>query len=204
MAEQYNNQLPKKDKKMKADITVNSPLPSDPDAISTTRQKTSKVVPLIVYWSLDYRHTCTLNPAIPVTAFANTVNSLAAKGLAQKIAGQRLELTVEQAPTAFALVDKSHMIWLVYAFSWDKIYVEPDFKDLVVSYKLYNAANVAKAGKITVKSNAENKGLRFFQSWKSATSEYLGDYNANLTVMTRNFVNKLMEELGSGVPASTN
>jgi len=203
VSSQYNDQLPKRDKKMKADIVVNSTLHSDPDIISMTKQKTSKVVPLIVYWSMDWRHTCTLNPAIPVTAFANTINGLATKGLAQKLNGQRLELTVEQVPNAFAIVDKSHMIWLIYAISWDKIYVEPDFKDLVVSYKLTGADSVAKSGRITVKSNAENKGIRFFQSWKSATSEHLTDYNSNLTLMTRSFVNKLMEELQSSAPVTS-
>lgn len=195
VAEQYNNQLPKRDKKQKADIVVNTSLKADVDMISMTKQKTSKVVPLLVYWSMDYRHTCILNPAIAVTNFSNTLNSLSSKGLSQKIAGQHLELTVEQVPTAFALVDKSHLIWLIYAFSWDKIYIEPDFKDLVVSYKLSGSDSVGKTGKIIIKSNAQNKGIRFFQSWKSATSEYLTDYNANLAVMTKSFVNKLMEEL---------
>ena len=204
VAEQYNNQLPKKDKKMKADIVVNTTLHCDAEMISLTKQKTSKVVPLIVYWSMDWRHTCTLNPAIAVTGFSNAVNALSSKGLAQKLAGQHLELTVEQAPSAFAIVDKSHMIWLIYAINWDKIYVEPDFKDLVVSYKLTGADNNSKTGRITIKSNAENKGIRFFQSWKSATSEYLADYNSNLSLMTKSFVNKLMEEVQPNVPASTN
>jgi hypothetical protein len=195
VAEHYGGQLPKTDKKKKAGLTVLSSVSSPTKDISTTVQKTSKVLPLIVYWQWDYRHTCTLNPAIGVDHFTTAVNSLYNKGLSQKLNGQLLELTVEQIPTAFALVDKSHMVWVIYAYSWDKIYMEPDGKDLVVSYKLTQADNTVKTGKITVKSTAHNQGLRFFQSWKSATSEYLTDYDTNLTAMTKTFVSQLMEAL---------
>ena len=195
VGEQYNNQLPKEDKKKKgSDITVSSAIATTFTNVSNTVQKTSKVLPLVVYWQYDYRHTCTLNPTIAVTNFSNAINSLANKGLSQKLNGQKLELTVEQAPNTFALVDKSHMIWLIYAFSWDKIYIEPDTKDLVVSYKV-QGTDAVKAGKISIKNSAQNTGVRFFQSWKSATSEQLADYNANLTTMTKAFVSKLMEEL---------
>lgn len=193
VAAHYNNQLPKE--KKKSDITILSKVASPSGAISTTVQKTSKVLPLIVYWQMDYRHTCTLNPAIAVNQFASTVNALSAKALGQKLNGQRLELSVEQIPTAFALVDKAHLIWLVYAISWDKIYMEPDGKDLVVSYKLLQSDNTEKTGTITVKSTARNQGLRYFQSWKSATSEHLADYSANITAMSKTFVSKLAEAL---------
>jgi hypothetical protein len=193
VAAHYNNQLPKE--KKKTDITVTSKVTYPSNAISTTVQKTSKVLPLLVYWQMDYRHTCTLNPAIAVNQFATTINTLSSKGLNQKLNGQRLELSVEQIPTAFALVDKAHMIWLVYAISWEKVYMEPDAKDLIVSYKLLQNDNTEKTGKITVKSTARNQGLRYFQSWKSATSEQLADYSTNITAMSKTFVTKLMEEL---------
>lgn len=193
IAEQYNDQIPKIDKKKKAaDITVLSTLPSSTN-ISTTVSHT-KVLPLIVYWVIDYRHTITLNSQIAVANFSNTVNSLANKGLSQKLNGQKLELTVEQVPEIFALVEKTHVIWLIYAFQWSKIYIEPDVKDLVVSYKLYNDDNLAKTGRITIKNTEKNKGLRFFQSWKSAITEYLTDYNAEVLAMAKQFVNKLVEE----------
>ncbi len=194
VASQYSNQLPKA-RKMRADIVVSSAVRSPSNDISATTKKTSNFLPLIVYWQCDYRHTCTLNPAIALSSFTNTLNTLTTKGLADKLNGQRLELTVEQIPIAFSLVEKARMVWLLYAFSWGKIYMEPDFKDLVVSYKLIQDETPVKTGKISIKGDAHNKGLRFFQSWKSATSEHLADYNANITAMSRAFVNKLVEEL---------
>jgi hypothetical protein len=195
VAEQYGNRIPKQNKIKKADINVSSIFPSPSNNISTTVKKRSNFLPLIVYWQGDYRHICTLNSSIAVNSFSNVVNTLTNKALTEKLAGQRLELTVEQIPTEFALVDKARMIWLIYAISWDKIYMEPDFKDLVVSYKLLQNDTTVKTGKISIKGDAHNKGIRFFQSWKSATSEYLVDYNTNINTMSRAFMNQLSEEL---------
>ena len=87
------------------------------------------------------------------------------------------------------------MIWLIYAFSWAKVYIEPDMKDLIVAYKLVGSDTAVKTGKITIKNTDKNKGLRFFQSWKSATSEYLAEYNAQFTNMTKTFVSQLTNEI---------
>ena len=195
VAKQYNNELPKPDKRKKSDIAVTSAITSDVAAISTTKHKTTKFLPLIVYWQYNHRQYCSLNSAIAVTNFTNAINSSATRGLVQKLANQKLELTVEQAPSAFSIVLNEHMVWLVYAFSWTKVYIEPDNKDLIVSYKLLQQDGIAKTGKITVKNTDKNKGLRFFQTWKSATSEYIAEYNANLTAMTRSLVTQLSQEL---------
>jgi hypothetical protein len=194
VASQYNNELPRPGKKKKADIEVTSPLKSDNSQISTTTHKTEKFLPLLVYWKYNHRQSCSLNPSISVTNFSNAVNSLATKALTDKLNGRKLELTVEQAPSALSVVVKENMVWLVYAFAWEKVYIEPDKKDLIVAYKVVGGEG-DKTGKITVKNTDKNMGLRFFQSWKSATSEYLSEYNANFTTMTKTFVNQLTSEL---------
>jgi hypothetical protein len=195
VAKHYNNELPKLGKKKKAEIMVTGSAPSNNSAISTTVHKTNNFLPLIVYWQWKHRQTCSLNSAIAVTNFSNTINATATKGLSQKLNNQTLELTVEEAPSGFSMVVNEHMIWLVYAYSWAKVYIEPDYKDLVVSYKMLQPDGNLKTGKITVKNTDKNKGLRFFQSWKSATTEYLDAYNANLTTMTKSFVTQLTSEL---------
>ncbi len=196
VAGQYNNVLPKQDKKRNTDITVSSSIPVSSGEIATSYKKTSNMLPLLFYWQWDYRHTCSLNPAIAVNNFANAVYVQANKGLNQKLNGKKLELTVEQAPQVFSLVDKAHLIWLIiYKVSWDKLFVEPDLKDLIVSYKVLENGAEVKSGKISIKNNEQNKNLRFFQSWKSATSEYLARYNQDVTNMSRAFVNDLIGEL---------
>ncbi|MBC7873668.1 MAG: hypothetical protein H7Y01_06720 [Ferruginibacter sp.] len=196
VAGQYNNELPKQDKKKNPGITVTSSIPFATEDIATSSKKTSNMLPLLLYWQWDYRHTCTLHPAIAVGNFTKALNAQANKGLNQKLNGQQLELTVEQVPNAFALVDKAHLIFLVlYAISWDKLYVEPDLKDLVVSYKVLQNGSTVKSGKLSVKNNQQNQNIRYFQSWKSATSEYLATYNQDITNMTRLFVTNLVAEL---------
>ena len=194
IADEYNGQIPKIEKKIKpSDITITSINPSTSTNISSTEVHT-KVLPLIVYWSIDYRHTSTLNTQIAVTNFAKAINAPVNKTLLEKLEGQKLELTVEQVPATFALVEKTHVIWLIYPIHWDKIYIEPTIKDLVVSYKLYKKDGNLKTGSITIKNEEKNKGLRFFQSWKSAISEYIINYDRNIVDMSKQLVNKLLVE----------
>ncbi len=194
VSEQYNHQIPKQNAKKAPAITVTYISPSSNDVISSSERKTSKVLPLLFYWQWEYRHTSTLNTSIPVNNFANNIYAIANKGLTQKLNGQKLALTVEQAPTTFAMVDKAHLIWVVYAISWDKWYTEPDAKDLIVSYTL-TKDGAEKKGKIIIENKDQNKDIRFFQSWRSSTSEYLIQYNQNIKDMTKAFVDKLMEEI---------
>ncbi|MGN6249242.1 MAG: hypothetical protein ACTHNG_12880 [Ginsengibacter sp.] len=113
----------------------------------------------------------------------------------QKLNGQRLELAVQQAPCTFALVDKTHAVWLIYAIHWEKVYIEPQPSDLVVSYRLSQQDGSSKSGTITIKNPERNKNLGFFQSWRSAVSQHLEDYDSNMTDMTKEFVDELMKQL---------
>ena len=196
VAGQFNNELPKPDKKKNPDITVSSSISFATGDVSSSSKKTTNFLPLILYWQYDYRHTCQLNPAIGVNYFRKNILLLANKGLNQKLNGRQLELSVDEVPSAFSLTDKGRVIYLLlYAIQWHKIYVEPDSKDLVVSYKLLDKGAEMKSGKITVKNVAKNQNIRFFQSWKSAISEFLGEYNLDIAAMTKNFVNSLVQEL---------
>jgi hypothetical protein len=195
VSEQFNNTIPRQNSRKAPAISVAGIKQADASTISDTKRKTSKVLPLVVYWQWDFRHTCTLNPTIPVNNFANTLYSIANKGLNQKLNGQKLVLTVEQAPNAFALVDKEHIVWVVYAFSWSRVYIEPDVKDLVVSYQVMQDGTAVRSGKILVKNNEADKNLRFLQSWKSSTSEYLARYNQTIQSMTKSFADQLLLEL---------
>ena len=196
ISEQYNNEIPRVNKRRQpAEIVYSSTLPSTPTDISTTESQT-KILPLIVYWNIEERKTCSLNSGIATADFENTINKIANKGLKQKLNGEKLELTVEKAPANFALVDKTHAIWLlIYAIHWEKVYIEPQATDLVVSYKLSKNDSTIKTGLITIKNTQQNRNLRFFQSWKSAVSENLSDYDNNVAAMTKQFADQLIQQL---------
>jgi hypothetical protein len=192
---QYNDQLPQVNtKKNSGNILVSSALSQGSTTISTTEPST-KVLPLIVYWNIDHRYVCSLNSQIAVVNFSKAVKAMANKGLNEHLKGRKLELTVDQAPSTFSMVDKTNVVWVIYAVHWSKVYIQPDAKDLVVSYKLHQPDSTIKTGSITVKSKQHTQNLRLFQSWKSATSEYLSAYESDVTAMTKEFVTKLLEDM---------
>lgn len=196
VAAQYNNQLPKPDKKKNPDISISTTLDSPTEDIATSYKKTTNVLPLLFYWELDHERHCILHPAIGVNHFTKALNLQANKGLNQKLNGAKLDLVVEQVPSAFALIDKEHVIFLVlYAIGWDKIFIAPDYKDLIVNYTYTPNGAAAKSGKITIKNTQSNQNVRYFQTWKSAISDYLAQYNTDIAAMTKSFITDLMAEL---------
>lgn len=195
VADQYNNQLPKQEKKKNTDISVNSSIVANTEDISLSNRKVSNVLPLLLYWQWTSKLTSNLNPSIAVSSFTKALNLQASKDLSKKLNGQKLEVTVEQIPVAFSIVEKGHVVWLIYAISWSKLFVEPDFLDMVVSYKILQNDKESKSGKITIKNIAKNQNIRYFQSWKSATSDHLAQYNQDISAMTKELIKKLIEEL---------
>lgn len=193
VADQHNNTVPKQEKLRNTSISVSSVVPFREGAISESNRKTSKVLPLVVYWQFDYRHTCKLNPVIGVNHLIKSINSNAQKSLVPNLAGKKLELIVEEIPAMFSIVDKGH--FLLVFIHWDRLYVEPDNKDLVVSYKLTDSSGAVKTNRITVKNKEHNQGIRFAQSWKSSASEYLGRYAQYMSNMGKELVERITNEL---------
>ena len=104
-----------------------------------------------------------------------------------------MELTIDQIPNSFAIVDKGTFVLII--IHWHKLYVEPDPKDLSVSYRILESGAEVKSGKITVNNIERNRGIRFAQSWKSSSSEFLTQYSLDVPEMAKTVVNKLMQEL---------
>ena len=195
VAGEYNNELPRLNKKKKGNIEVVTPSSAASTNISTTVQKADKFLPLLFYWKHNHRQICSLNPSIANIYFTNNVNTMVTKALLDKLGNGKLELTVEQAPATFSIVANEQMVWLIYAYSWAKIYIEPGAQELIVSYKVIGTGDSVKTGRIVVKNADQIQGIRLFQSWKSATSEYLSAYNANLSSITKSFLAQLTLEL---------
>ncbi len=192
ITEYYNNQLPKQDKKKAAELIITSPQVKDSSILSNTVRKTSKHVPLILYWSFDYRHTVSLNPAIGFNYFKKVAGQQFAKW-PQKQNGEELTLSITQLPSGFALVSKEKFYLFVVHSS--KIYVEPDTKDMVVAYQLKKDGIVQKEGAVTVKNTAQNQGIRYAQSWKSSSSEFLDRYQIDINAMAKQCMEKVLQEI---------
>lgn len=196
VSKQYNETLPAATKKKSDYISITTTVPAAGNQLSSTKKKTSNFLPLIFYWQIDYTNTCTLNPQIPINNFTSTVLTYANKKLKPRSNGKRIELSLDRLPNVFIINDRGHMIWLVYAYAWDYISIQPEKSEMVVSYKiLEDDGTISKTGTITVANADKGIALGMFQSLKKKTWEYLDLYNANITTMSRTVVDKLAAEL---------
>ena len=196
VAKQYG-EIPAPNKPKADFIKITSNMPTMENRLSTTKKKTSDLLPLLFYWQWDYKNTCTLNPQIAVNNFTSTVMSYSNKGLKQKLNGRRLELTIEKIPTRFAIDDKGHLIWVIlYAFGWETLTLQPEDDIMVVSYKVFNTDNsLASSGIINVPNTDKKLSLGMLQSLKKKTFQYLEQYDASISSMSKILVDKLSSEL---------
>jgi hypothetical protein len=115
--------------------------------------------------------------------------------LKRKLNGRRVELAIDQLPNGFSIVDHGHMIWVIYAFGWDNISIQPVHTDMVVSYKVIQDNGETKNGVITIPDPSRPKDLAMFNSTKRKTWAYLDDYNDNIAVMSKKVIDNLMAQL---------
>ncbi|MFT4155949.1 hypothetical protein [Parafilimonas sp.] len=184
--------------KKKSDIiTITSSVNGMGDALSETEKKTSNVLPLLFYWQYDYKNTCRLNPQIAINNFTATVLSYSNKALKQKLNGRKLELNIRKIPTSFAIDDKGHIVWvIVYAFSWEVLTVQPEDNQMEISYKILNQDNSEyKSGIVDISNTDKGIRLGMFQSLKKKTFQYLDQYDAAITSMSKMVADKISAEL---------
>jgi hypothetical protein len=194
VAEHYQEGVPPPAKKKNETIGISSKLAVTDDKLSSTKKDVSHVLPLIIYIQFDYKNICTLNPQLPVSNFTSAVTSYSGAKLKQKLNGGHLELTIERMPNVMILDDKGKMFLLTIGVEW--LSVSPQIQDMVVSYRLLSAANEEiKKGTITIQDNDHGLSLGMFQSMKKLTWRYLDQYDANITAMSRKFVDRLITEL---------
>ena len=195
VAKQYSEVPQPKKKKPEDKISFSSSMVNMGEQISTTETKTSNMLPLIVYWQWDYSNTCTLNPQIPINNFTTTVKNYAKKGLNAKLGEQHLELSVDKIPNQFQLLDKAHLVFVGYAFAWDVVSIKATDMEMKVSYRLLKDNMEIKKGIISLPGFDDKKPLGMFKNWKTATNEYLSQFDDNITTMSKLVVDKIMLEL---------
>jgi len=177
-------------------LVVTTTLPTSDEKSSTTQKTHNSLLPLLFYWRWHITNTCTLNPKIPYNNFTNTALFYAnSKGLKSKLNGRRIELEVKQMPYVFAVDDISQMVWVIYAFGWDKFSVLPVTNNMVVSYKIMEQNTQLKEGVITIPDACKPIELKMFQSIKKKTWMYIDQYNDNIAAMSKKVVDSLITTL---------
>jgi len=197
VAQHYSEEPPLSQRKKTESIVISSALSEMGGKRSETQKNTRDLLPLLFYWQFDYRNTCTLNPQIAIDNFTSSLLAYASHGLKQKLNGNRLELTVEQIPRVFVVDDKGHIIWVIVTMvGWERLSVQPEQKDMVVSWRLVGSNNEElKKGSITIADQERTLTLGMFKSLRNLTKEHLSEYDANIGAMTRHFVDRLITEL---------
>ena len=195
VAKKYADKQQGQKKKQNDLISITSTLISNDDRISTSETKTSNMLPLLFYWSWDYKNTCTLNPQIPINNFTATVLNYASRRLNDKLKGQKLELIINKIPNKFAIDDKAHIIFFGYAVAWDNVFIKGESMDIVVSYRLLKDNAEVKNGVISIPNFDDKRRLGMFTSWKKATTDYLDQYDRNIATLSKLVVDELVSEL---------
>lgn len=193
VAGQYGQKI--EPKKVKSDyITITSPMNAGDGIPSLSVKKTKKLLPFLLYIRVYLQTTCTLNPQIAINNFSGTFTSYAnAKRLREKLNNGKLELNIQKVPQVFTFNDDAQFLILV---TWERIYLMQQEQSLELTYKVTAADGTeTKNGKISIPDKDMIKGVRYFQSLKSATREYLAIYDENIKTMARKAVDEIVREL---------
>jgi hypothetical protein len=175
-------------------ITINTTLNTENPVPSESTKKTKKALPFILYMRFYYQTSCTLNPIIPINQFNAAFSSYAnSKKLGEKLKGRKLELSIDNLPLTFSFNDDYQFLIII---QWERIYLLPQNQEMVLTYKITGeGAGNSKIGTITIPDPNTLKGTRYFQSVKSATREYLTQYDEHIKTMAKTAVDELMKDL---------
>lgn len=178
-------------------IVVKTPELPKSDAASVTAKGKYKILPLLVYWKFENSWVPTLNPYIPVATINSTIIQYAnSKKLKEKLNGQKLELTVDKVPVTFSLISREHLVFfVVYYAKWGRVFIDPAKQDITFNYRLLKEGVETKKGAITIADPSKPLNLKFLESVKKMTWNYLDEYDNMIRDMSRQLVDKLMAEM---------
>lgn len=188
---------PKVKAKDKEYITITPDITQREIPYSNTVKGNSKFIPALFYWKWQRNFNCTLNKSIPVSNFSTTVFTYAAsKNLRDKLNGARLELTIDQFPNVFTFKDYGWAVFvLVWYISHQSVSVDPENKDLVVSYNIIKDGATLKHGIVTIADRNIPIGLKFMQGTEKMAWKYLDQYDNNIKIMAKQFIDQLLTQI---------
>ena len=167
------------------------------DAPSVTEKKKGKMLPLLFYWKWKLGTHTELQQNVPRTVFAAAVIPYAnSKRLKQKLDGQRIELTIEEVPSTFSIMDEGWLVFLIFGSIHNEVmYIDPDVKNMEVSYRVMKDNTEVRAGRVSVADLNKPVDFRMFKSAKKTFFEYLDKYNSNIQTMAKETVDKIIADL---------
>jgi hypothetical protein len=178
-------------------ITINTPGLLKTEAASVTAKGKDKILPLLFYWRFEWSRIPTLNSYIPIANINSTIIQYAnTKKLKEKLNGQKIELTINKVPTTFSLTYRDHLAFFVlYYVQWGRVFIDPQKQDITIGYRILKDNIETKKGAITVADPSKPLDLKFLQSIKKMTGDYLELYDNMIKDMSKQFVDKLLLEI---------
>lgn len=74
-------------------------------------------------------------------------------------------------------------------------YTARRYMEMIVSYRILKDNVKTKKGTISIPNFDDKKPLGMFKNWKIATSEYLSQFDENISTMSKLIVDQLMSEI---------
>ncbi|PZR22646.1 MAG: hypothetical protein DI535_25705 [Citrobacter freundii] len=167
------------------------------DSPSTTEKKKGKMLPLLFYWKWKLGTHTELQQNVPATVFASAMIPYAnSKRLKQKLDGQRIEITIDEVPSGFSIMDEGWLVFLIFGSVHNEVmYIDPDVKNMAVSYRVMKDNVETRIGKVSVADLNKAVDFRMFKSAKKTFFEYLDKYNSNIQMMAKETVDKIMADM---------
>lgn len=178
-------------------ITIKNPDLPQSDLASVSKKGDSKFIPALLYWKSERTIVADLNTYIPIGLMNATIIQYAnTKGLKQKLNGEHIEFTLNKVPSVFTFTDKYQLFFFVVFYVQDQqFFITPQKQDIVVSYRILKDNTEVKNGTVTVADPDKAVRLKFLQSLKKMTWNYLDEYDNNVRAASKEIVDKLLLQL---------
>ncbi len=178
-------------------ITIKTPELPRSEFPSVSQKGKSKFIPALFYWKSERTVVSELNPYIPVVNINSTIIQYAnTKKLREKLNGQKIELTISKVPDVFTFVDRYKLFFfVVFYVQTENIFISPQRQDMIVSYRILKDNAETKKGSITITDPSKARSLKFLQSVKKMTWNYLEEYDNIIKAMSKEFIDKLLLEI---------
>ena len=164
---------------------------------SVSQKGNSKFIPAIFYWKSEQTIISNLNPFIPVNNIATSIINYAnAKGLRQKLNGQKIEISLGKVPEVFTTTHRYQLyFFVVFYVQREYFFVSPQQQDITFNYKILKDNAETKNGTITITDPGKPVKQKFFQSVKKMTGNYLEKYDDIINAMSKELVDKILLEI---------
>ena len=155
------------------------------------------LIPLVFFTHWNYLYKCNLDTKLELDKLCSDIKSDCYKVKLDRIFDhQKIELTIEAAPTNFVYQQKGFaLIYLAgYLYNYNQIVYPIVKENLVVSYKLFSNKELVKSGKITL-ADKRIEAANPNASTAKMIDLYIDLCRENILMLRKEFITQLEKEI---------